>query len=343
MTVIGDQTSSVEDQAIAWIVRLHAGDATEADWRELESWLADDPARLDAYERVESLWAELGAMADEIGPRLADDSLPQAQILPFARPDRAAAKPAARARSLKARSVKAWAPWAGVAGLAGAAAVAALVFTPVAPTAYVTGRGETRHVVLKDGTQIDLNAGSKILVKFDGHARHVTVDDAEATFDVAHDAARPFLIAVGDQQIRVVGTQFNVRRRDAGLTLTVSRGVVEVRALAGESPPVKLTAGDQLARRDGDAASTVSHVAPAEAFAWREHRLICHACSLGSLAGDLNRAFATPIDVEPTARPLTFTGVLVLDNEDAVVGRLRAFLPIKADRTGSRIVLSSTR
>ncbi|MBS0412138.1 MAG: FecR domain-containing protein [Proteobacteria bacterium] len=339
MTTIGEDMSSAEGQAIGWIVRLHAGDAAESDWRDLETWLAEHPSHLDAYERVESLWAELDTMAAGIAPRLADDSLPQAQILPFARPERTAAKAGA-----KRRAARAWAPWAGVAGLAGAAAVAALVLAPAVPTAYATGRGETRHVVLKDGTKVDLNAGSRITVSFDGHARRVQVDDAEASFDVAHDAARPFLIAVGDQQIRVVGTQFNVRRRDAGLTLTVSRGVVEVRPLAGgEAPPVRLTAGDQLARRDGDAASTVSHVAAAEAFAWREHRLICHACTLGTLAGDLNRAFVTPIDVEANARPLTFSGVLVLDNEDAVVGRLAAFLPIKADRTGTRIVLSSTR
>ena len=65
--------------------------------------------------------------------------------------------------------------------------------------------------------------------------------------------------------------------------------------------------------------------------------------AVGDLAGDLNRAFAKPIDVDPAARPMTFTGVLVLDDEDAVVGRLAAFLPIKADRTATRIVLSSSR
>jgi transmembrane sensor len=226
---------------------------------------------------------------------------------------------------------------------AAAAVVAALMFTPVPPTAYATGHGETRHVVLKDGTQVDLNAGSKISVAFDGHSRRVQVDDAEATFDVAHDARRPFLISVGDQQIRVVGTQFNVRRRDQGLTLTVSRGVVEVAPLAGEATPVRLTAGDQLAHRDGDAESVVRHVPVAEAFAWRQHRLICHACTLSGIAGDLNRDFATPVDVAPSARALTFTGVLVLDDENAVVGRLGAFLPIKADRSQGRIVLSSTR
>ena len=55
--------------------------------------------------------------------------------------------------------------------------------------------------------------------------------DAEALFDVAHDVRRPFLIGVGDRQVRVVGTEFNLRHRDDQVDLTVRRGIVEVRPL----------------------------------------------------------------------------------------------------------------
>ena len=333
MTRAGDR-QVLDEQAIAWLVRLHAGDDADADWSGLEAWLSENPAHLDAFERVEGLWAELGERSGDIAPLLAPDPLPEAQILPL----NVARKPAP-----KSVPSRAWAAWASAGALAAAAAAAVFVLAPAPPTAYATAHGETRRIVLNDGTQIDLNSASHVSVRFDGHVRRVKVDDAEATFDVAHDPARPFVISVGDQQIRVVGTQFNVRRRDAGLTLTVSRGVVEVTPLAGEGIALRLTAGDQLARRDGDATSVVRHVSPAEAFAWRQHRLICHACTLGDIAGDLNRAFATPIDVDTAARSLTFSGVLVLDDEDAVVRRLGAFLPIKADRSSGRIVLSSAR
>ncbi|MGA0600647.1 FecR family protein [Caulobacter sp. KR2-114] len=332
MTTQGELPATLDDQATAWLVRVRAGDESEADWQGLEAWLSESPAHLDAFERVEALWAELDGHATAIAAGLADDTPAPAEVLAF-RPRRVA----------PARGVR-WSPWAAGAGVAAAAAVvAALVLQPAAATTYATGHGETRHLVLNDGTQVDLNAGSKISVAFDGHSRRVVVDDAEATFDVAHDTRRPFLISVGDQQIRVVGTQFNVRRRDAGLTLTVSRGVVEVRPLAGEAPTLRLTAGEQLAHHDGDAASQVRKVSADEAFAWRQHRLICHDCTLAGVAGELTRAFATPVDVAPDARAVTFTGVLVLDDENAVVGRLGAFLPIKADRSEGRIVLSSSR
>ena len=332
MSTQGHTPLTLDDQASAWLVRVRAGDETEADWLGLEAWLSESPAHLDAFERVEALWAELDGHTQAIAANLADDTVPDAVVLPFA-PRRKAATNGVR-----------WAPWAAGLGTAAAAAVvAALVLQPVQATVYATGHGEKRHLVLQDGTQVDLNAGSKISVAYDGHSRRVQVDDAEATFDVAHDTHRPFLISVGDQQIRVVGTQFNVRRRDAGLTLTVSRGVVEVRPLAGEAPAVRLTVGDQLAHHDGDASSVVRKVPAEETFAWQQHRLICHDCTLVGVAGELSRAFAKPVDVAPSARSVTFTGVLVLDNEDAVVERLGAFLPIKADRTSDRIVLNSPR
>ena len=50
---------------------------------------------------------------------------------------------------------------------------------------------------------------------------------------LAADAQRPFLIAAGDRTVRVVGTQFDVRRREGRLSVTVARGAVEVRPSPG--------------------------------------------------------------------------------------------------------------
>jgi transmembrane sensor len=167
---------------------------------------------------------------------------------------------------------------------------------------------------------------------------------AEAMFDVTHDPARPFLITAGAQRIRVVGTAFDVASHDGRLTVTVRRGVVEV----GRPGPdgtlgdvTRVPAGFQLIRRDDDRSTQISAVDPDEAFAWRERRLVYHDQSLEAVASDLSRAFAVPVAVRGPARKLTFSGVLVLDDEDAVVRRLQAFVPIEVDRSSGEIVLSS--
>jgi transmembrane sensor len=54
--------------------------------------------------------------------------------------------------------------------------------------------------------------------------------EGEALFDVVHDSNRPFRVVLGNSEIRVLGTRFNIYRRPTGsTTVTVLEGKVEVR------------------------------------------------------------------------------------------------------------------
>ena len=165
--------------------------------------------------------------------------------------------------------------------------------------------------------------------------------DAEAVFDVAHDAARPFLITVGDRQVRVVGTEFNLRHRDGRVALTVRRGVVEVRpADAPQAEPTRVTVGQQLAHVEGEPLQTLTAAEPDIAFAWTNGQLIYRDRPLAEVAGDLSRRFATPVRVaDPQTAALRFTGVLVTDREADVLRRLEAFAPVRIERTADAVIL----
>jgi len=72
--------------------------------------------------------------------------------------------------------------------------------------------GETFQLVLSDGTQVHLNAGTflKYPVKFiKGENRQVYLK-GEAYFDVSKDVLHPFIVNVDAINVRVLGTQFNV-------------------------------------------------------------------------------------------------------------------------------------
>jgi transmembrane sensor len=322
----------VEDQAIAWLVRLSADDAGAGDWRAHEAWLAADPAHPAAFDRIEALWFELGEQAETLKQGL-DAADAGGVVIPL-RP---------RPRPEPRRPVRAY--WAAAAALAlmvgGGGLYAAL---KASPATYQTAPGQIRRIDLADGSRIDLNGASRLAVRFDRSARRVTMADAEALFDVAKDPARPFLITAGRERIRVVGTAFDVASHAGQVTVTVRRGVVEV-GRAGADGALgevsRVPAGFQLIRRDGEAAALIRAVDPNDAAAWRERRLVYHGQTLASVADDLGRAFARPIAVRGPARALPFSGVLVLDDEDAVVRRLQAFLPLEVDRSGDGIVLSS--
>ena len=91
----------------------------------------------------------------------------------------------------------------------------------------------------------------------------VSMPEGEAVFDVAADHSRPFLIAAGDRTVRVVGTRFDVRRRAGQLSVTVDRGVVEVRPNeVSTGRAFRLHPGQRLDHAQGAAEARVRAVEP---------------------------------------------------------------------------------
>ncbi|MEQ2910701.1 FecR family protein [Butyricimonas faecihominis] len=73
-------------------------------------------------------------------------------------------------------------------------------------------RGGEYKLILADGTTVWLNSDSYIRfpVAFSGDKRQVELR-GEAYFEVAKNVAKPFIVKISDYDIRVTGTQFNVR------------------------------------------------------------------------------------------------------------------------------------
>lgn len=319
----------VAEAAASWFVRLEGDAASADDWAKFERWLQAAPAHMRAFERLERLSAELDAMSGDLAAALE---------APRAAPRRDRGDP--RRTAIPRRA------WLAGGGAAIAASFAAFVVlqsqqTAEAPaTVYRAAPGQTRIVRLADGTLVRLNAASTLSVSFARDARRVTLADAEAAFDVTHDPKRPFLIAVGDSQVRVVGTEFNLRHRGGSTELTVRRGVVEVRPSSAASQPYRVAAGQRYARQDGSATAAITPVDPDDAFAWTQGQLVYRDRPLSEVAADLSRRFGAPVSVaDAKTAQIRFTGVLVTDNQAAVLRRLESFAPVKAVRTADGVVL----
>ena len=101
----------------------------------------------------------------------------------------------------------------------------------LAANVVTTRPGSKSKVQLPDGTQVWLNADSKISYKnnFLGDIREVTLS-GEAFFDVVKDKTRPFIIHTGSIDLKVLGTAFNVRSYPNEKTTETSliRGSVEI-------------------------------------------------------------------------------------------------------------------
>lgn len=109
-----------------------------------------------------------------------------------------------------------------------------------------TRPGERANIDLGDGSKVQLNADSKLILPdtFRQDRREVELQ-GQAFFDVKSDKQRPFYIRSGEALIEVVGTSFDVRSYDDEneIRVVVREGTVELRKKDDEENTVVLNQG----------------------------------------------------------------------------------------------------
>ena len=253
--------SATEQQASLWAARLEGGTLDAADRAALDTWLAAQPAR----RALLSDYCQFSADLERQLPSLVSSG---AVKMP------AAAPPARRRWRLS---------WPILAsGTLAAAAVVALVFalspSPRETETLATSVAQRQSFTLGDGTRVELNAQTSLLVENSRGERRVRLASGEAFFAVAKDKSRPFIVETPTGSVRVTGTVFNVRTdKISELDVIVVEGSVHVRPAGGASPrdPAPLTAGQRLsASLTGVTVSTLAAGAVEDALAWRQGLIV---------------------------------------------------------------------
>lgn len=194
----------ITTQAAIWVDRMNRPAFDSADGRLFDAWMEADPRHREAFAELSAIWE--------------DPELLEACITPM---------PPAKKPSLDL--LRHWRS----ALVTGAAAACIAAVAPVAiaalPREYASAPGEIREVVLADGSTVELGGNSAIDVQLLPWRRRVALDRGEASFDIAHDANRPFVVAVDAARVTVLGTAFHVDRMASDrMVVGVSRGLVRV-------------------------------------------------------------------------------------------------------------------
>lgn len=240
-----DSTNEIEDWAVRWSARVAHGEMTAARSEELEAWLAADQRHRGAYLRAQAALLHLEQAVIE-GPRLraaGNDNPPEAAGWSDA-PQRA---------RWPRRAIGGGAIAAGVAGLL---ILGLPAWRPAAP-----GAASPTEIALADGSVVVLGKGGRISQMIGARRREITLQRGEATFRVAHDASRPFIVRSGLVSAQATGTVYSVRRLGAnGGTVRVSEGSVLVWAQGARNAAVSVRAGGSLSL-DPDGHQTAPRVA----------------------------------------------------------------------------------
>jgi transmembrane sensor len=311
-------STEVRAEAAAWIARLRderRGRDLEA---EFQKWLYDSDENRRAFNRMTQVWEQAG----KIRMRAADDAL--------------AIRKVRRSR---------FSPWAATL----AATFVLVVITAVyywRDNALVTAIGQQQIRVLRDGTRVVLNTDTRIEVNYDEHMRRVRLVRGEAWFDVSKHPTWPFLVSVGNQEVRALGTSFIVRHdTDQDLSVTLVDGRISVASVAGDGEALPqasqvLTPGQRLVISRHHAPE-VDRPELSRVTAWERGRVEFDETPLEDATSEMNRYTTTRVIVADTGvAQLRIGGVFRAGDSDEFVKIVTAAFGLRAARNGGDIVLS---
>lgn len=159
--------------------------------------------------------------------------------------------------------------------------------------------GFTYSVVLSDGSQVTLSAGSELLYPsdFESSTRSVTLK-GEAFFYVTKSDV-PFIVNYNDSFIKVYGTNFNVNGQDSTkLVVVLVEGSVGVGSKEVKEVIIKPNQKIELNKINGEA--LVSEVDPNDYLGWKNGLFMYNNTDFNTLIGEIARWYNVSFDYDMT-------------------------------------------
>ena len=199
---------------------------------------------------------------------------------------------------------------------------------------YSTQTGQTRTVRLADGSTVELNTRTRLEWTGQGTDRSVVLHEGEALFKVQPDPSHPFRVWVGETEIRVLGTAFDVYKKKRGeVAVTVLSGAVEVRARKRDDDTVDwrqiVRANERVVYQPSSLKHELTKIAAANVVRWREGVLEIDDEPLSEALEELGRYTDRRIRVADPRLSRLRVGVSVTTRDArAALARLQQMLPM---------------
>jgi len=200
---------------------------------------------------------------------------------------------------------------------------------------FETPRGEKSLVKLPDGSEVWLNASSRLVYNsFSSDRRQVELK-GEAFFKVARNEKVPFVVKTNECEVEVLGTTFNIMAYDefGRKEITLVSGKVNV-LIKGAVQVLK--PGQALILKENH--FQVAEVSSAEASGWVENKFNFKNIPLSELMKRLENWYDVDITLENrTGKEVNFTGTF--KNEETiwqVLDAIKVYTPISYKKTDLR-------
>lgn len=223
---------------------------------------------------------------------------------------------------------------------------------------YNTTAGQRRNIMLDDGTQVWLNADSRLICgnDFDTGAEREVSLSGEAYFKVAHNPLRPFVIHTQKLNVKVLGTELNIEAypEERKEVAALINGSIEVSLRADPKREIILKPNEKITvlnnntlrsqevsplkknnLRQKENKFTISPLSTDPLLdsgtvetAWREGKLVFRDESFGNLAGQMERWYNVQIHfTDDSLKNYCFTGIFSTETISQALHALQLTTP----------------
>lgn len=234
-----------------------------------------------------------------------------------------------------------WRVRAMAASVAFVAIVGVLVWALMRPQVYETQVGEVRELVLSDGTMLALGGKTVVAIRMTDKQRFAELREGEIFLSVHPDKQRPFFVSAGETSLRVVGTQFDVRRGVSQIEIGVLEGTVEV---VGEREPQafkRVNGGQQLVATNRGELGEPQSTGPMQPGSWRKGQRVYIDAPLREIVADANRYSQQSVELaDASLGELKVSVSFRAENQQQMLNSLQLALPLTVEHPQpDRIVL----
>ena len=295
-------------EAAEWLLRFREGDLDAKERAAWQRWLSSNDMHARAWQRAE----RLTGLLDDVPGAVGSAPLRQAR------------------RTLQGRR----AALAAIVGMLLGAPLARLAWQRE-PWQYLaadssTAIGERSALLLEDGSELQLNTGTRIAVTFNETVRQVQLLRGELLLQTAADdrlPARPLLLQLRNAHLFSLGARFAVRMWDDHARVAVEQGAVRI-GLGDRGDVTQVVSAGQQAIFNAAGIGPVTAL-QRNSVAWVQGVLHAEAMPLGELLGELARYRNGVVRCDPDIANLLVSGVFQLDDTDTVLALLQAGFPLR--------------
>lgn len=175
-------------------------------------------------------------------------------------------------------------------------------------------RGGEYFLVLADGTKVWLNSETTLRfpVQFASDVRMVELT-GEAFFEVTRNEKVPFIVSSNNQQVKVLGTQFNISSYpdEYSTVTTLVEGSVEVSLQGNPVEKTMLKPNEQSYLSNNENVIQKRNVDVSQYVAWKEGRFVFQNQTLENIMKTLSKWYDVQVVfANENSRNLKFTGNL---------------------------------